>query len=140
MEWEDTFEPHVYEELQDTGRYKLQLFAQTVEGCWDSTTNYFKVYPVLRFFIPNAFSPNGNGLNETFGPKGKYFEDKTYHFRIFSRWGELMFETTNFYEQWDGRKLKDGSESPIGAYVWIIEIKDLQGNQEVFKGSVTLVK
>jgi hypothetical protein len=51
-----------------------------------------------------------------------------------------MFETTNFYEQWDGRKLKDGSESPIGAYVWIIEIKDLQGNQEVFKGSVTLVK
>jgi len=140
LEWEDTFEPHVYEELQDTGRYKLQLFAQTVEGCWDSTTNYFKVYPVLRFFIPNAFSPNGNGLNETFGPKGKYFEDKTYHFRIFSRWGELMFETTNFYEQWDGRKLKDGSESPIGAYVWIIEIKDLQGNQEVFKGSVTLVK
>ena len=100
----------------------------------------FKVYPVLRFFIPNAFSPNGNGLNETFGPKGKYFEDKTYHFQIFSRWGELMFETTNFYQQWDGRKLKDGTESPIGTYVWIIEIKDLQGNQEIYKGGVTLVR
>ncbi|NOR87519.1 MAG: T9SS type B sorting domain-containing protein, partial [Bacteroidales bacterium] len=128
------------ENIQDTGRYKLQLFAQTVDGCWDSTESYFKVYPVLRFFIPNAFSPNGNGQNETYGPVGKYFEDKTFSFLIFSRWGELMFETNNFYEQWDGNKQKDNSECPLGVYAWVIEVSDLQGNVEVFKGYVTLVK
>jgi len=51
-----------------------------------------------------------------------------------------MFETTNFYQQWDGRKLKDGSECALGVYAWVIEVSDLQGNREVFKGFVTLVK
>ena len=138
--WEDTYEPHLWEDIQDTGSYKLQLFAQSIEGCWDSTESYFKVYPVLRFFMPNAFSPNGNDINETYGPRGKYFEDKTFSFQVFNRWGELMFETNNFYEQWDGNKMKDSSECPFGVYAWVIEVSDLQGNQEVFKGYVTLVK
>jgi len=135
----DAYEPDIYEEIKDTGRYKLQLHAQSPEGCWDSTESYFKVYPVLRFFMPTAFSPNDNGLNETFGPAGKYFQDKSFKFRIFNRWGELMFETNNFYEQWDGRKQKDNSVCPIGVYTWVIEVADLQGNTRVHKGAVTLV-
>ncbi|OYT16187.1 MAG: hypothetical protein B7C24_09135, partial [Bacteroidetes bacterium 4572_77] len=88
--------------------------AETKNACWDSTEQVLKVYPVLRFFIPTAFSPNDNGSNDTFGPKGKYFDDKSYQFHIFNRWGELMFETQDFYEQWDGRKQKDDSKSPLG--------------------------
>ena len=138
--WEDSYEPELWEAIRDTGAFRVKLLAETKDGCWDSTQQMLKVYPVLRFFIPTAFSPNGNGLNETFGPKGKYFDDKSYHFHIFNRWGELMFETTDFYDQWDGSKQKDGSKSPLGVYVWVIEVTDLQGNVEVYKGSVTLVK
>jgi len=137
--YEDRFEPSVWEDIQDTGRFKMQLYAQTVEGCWDSTESYFKVYPVFRFFIPNAFSPNDNGVNETFGPTGKYFEDKSYSFQIFSRWGEMIFETQDFYEQWDGKNESTGDLEPIGVYAWKIEVKDLEGNVEEFSGFVTLI-
>jgi gliding motility-associated-like protein len=135
----DNFEPNIWEDIQDTGDYKLQLYAQTVEGCWDSTESYFKVYPVFRFFIPNAFSPNGNGVNEYFGPKGKYFEDKSYSFQIYTRWGEQVFETTDFGTQWDGRHQKNGELQPIGVYAWVIEVTDLNGNIEKFSGFVTLI-
>jgi gliding motility-associated-like protein len=135
----DSFEPHIWEDIQDTGNYKLQLFAQTVEGCWDSTETFFKVYPVFRFFIPNAFSPNGNGVNEYFGPKGKYFDDKSFSMRIFSRWGEQVFETNDFHVQWDGRHQDKGELQPIGVYAWVIEVTDLNGNIEKFSGYVTLI-
>jgi len=137
--WEDSYEPEIWEEIKDTGAYSIQLFAETKDGCWDSTEQILKVYPVFKFFIPNAFSPNDNGINETFGPRGAYFNDKTYKFHIFNRWGELMFETTDFFTQWDGDKQKDGSKSPMGVYAWVIEITDLQGNVEVYRGQVTLV-
>jgi PKD repeat protein len=97
--YESTYEPILEEDIQDTGRYQLQLYAQTAEGCWDSTAADFYVYPVLRFFIANAFSPNGNGINEYFGPEGRYFDDKSYRFKIFSRWGELVFETEDIYKK-----------------------------------------
>jgi gliding motility-associated-like protein len=85
------------------------------------------------------FSPNGNGVNETFGPKGRYFDDKTFKMQIFSRWGELVFETEDFFEQWDGRNKNGGKMQPIGVYAWVIEVVDLQGNIKTFKGAVTLV-
>ncbi len=135
----DDFEPNIWEDIQDTGRYELQLYAQSIEGCRDSTASYFKVYPVFRFFIPNAFSPNGNGVNEYFGPKGKYFEEKSYSIRIFNRWGEQVFETKDFDTQWDGRNDKNGEIEQIGVYAWVIEVTDLQGNIEKFSGYVTLV-
>jgi gliding motility-associated-like protein len=94
---------------------------------------------VFRFFIPNAFSPNGNGVNEYFGPKGKYFEDKSYSFQIYTRWGEQVFETTDFGTQWDGRHQKNGELQPIGVYAWVIEVTDLNGNIEKFSGFVTLI-
>ena len=137
--WEDVYEPHLWDQIADTGTFSLELFAQSVNGCWDSTESQFKVYPVLRFFIPNAFSPNGNGVNETFGPKGKYFDDKQYKMQVFSRWGELVFDTENFYETWDGKDQSSGKLQPIGVYAWVIEVTDLQGNITVHKGFVTLV-
>ena len=50
-----------------------------------------------------------------------------------------MFETNNFYEQWDGRDQNTGEVQPIGVYAWSIEVKDLEGNNEKFTGTVTLI-
>jgi hypothetical protein len=129
LRYEDSYEPNIWQDIQDTGTYNLQLLAQTVDGCWDSTESQFKVYPIFRFFIPNAFSPNGNGVNETFGPKGRYFDDKTFKMQIFSRWGELVFETEDFFramgwqeqKRWEnatnwGVCMGDRSGGPAGEY------------------------
>ncbi|NPD46201.1 gliding motility-associated C-terminal domain-containing protein, partial [Lentimicrobium sp. S6] len=137
--WEDVYEPHVYEEIQDTGRFNLKLYAQSSEGCLDSTDSYFVVYPVLRFFVPNAFSPNGNGINEYFGPQGRYFEDKSYNFRIFNRWGKQVYETNDYYQPWDGVDESTGEIAPIGVYAYVIELTDLNGKLETYRGVVTLI-
>ncbi len=137
--YSDSFEPNVWQDIQDTGFFQIQLLAQSVDGCFDSKSSSFKVYPVPRFFVPNAFSPNGNGLNETFGPVGKYFEEKSYTMKIFTRWGKIVFETKDFYKQWNGKDESTGEMQPIGVYAYLIEITDLDGNVEVIKGFVTLM-
>ena len=138
--WEDVYEPPIWKEITDTGRYLVQLQARNINGCWASEENYLLVYPILHFFIPTAFSPDDNEINDTFGPTGKYFDNKTYSFYIFTRWGNQIFETNNFYEQWNGRVYNSGDMVANGVYTWIIKLTNMQGKEEVFAGTVTLLR
>src|SRR6185295_2220503 len=65
-----------------------------------STSNYAEVIPPLSVFIPNAFTPNGDGINDTFGVKGEGI--KNFVMRVYDRWGEVIFESENAKQQWDG--------------------------------------
>ena len=65
-----------------------------------SMSNYAEVIPPLSVFIPDAFTPNGDGINDTFGVKGEGIQNFT--LRIFNRWGEVVFESYNPKQQWDG--------------------------------------
>lgn len=97
-----------------------------------------RVYPELRFFIPNAFSPNHNGRNDIFKPMGKYFKPDRYLFQIYNRWGELIFETTDPEQGWDGTF--KGVESPVGVYIWVVTVYDMFNDKEYYKGSVLLLR
>ena len=107
--------------------------------CTNQDTVYIKVF---EYFIPNAFTPNGDGLNDEFKAIGLYRNIK-YNLRIFNRWGELMFETNDLDEGWDGRK--GTAWCPPETYVWIIHVdflgQDIVTNGSiVLKGTVTIVK
>ena len=65
-----------------------------------STSNHARVEPLMNVYIPNAFTPNGDGINDTFGVKGE--GSFVYTIAIFNRWGEKVFESTNPNQQWDG--------------------------------------
>ena len=71
------------------------------------------------FYLPNAFTPNGDGLNDLYGPVGAGVLD--YHFMIFSSWGELIFETTDPNQFWDGRY--KGKIVKLGVYAWSLDYK-----------------
>jgi gliding motility-associated-like protein len=79
-----------------------------------STSNYAEVIPPLSIYIPSAFTPNGDGLNDTFGVKGEGIQQ--YHIYIYNRWGEVIFESTNPKQTWDGRV--NGNPSEQGSYVY----------------------
>jgi gliding motility-associated-like protein len=79
-----------------------------------STSNYAEVIPPLSIYIPSAFTPNGDGLNDTFGVKGEGIKD--YRILVYNRWGEVIFESTNVRKQWDGKF--DGSPVEQGTYVY----------------------
>ncbi|MEO6490676.1 MAG: gliding motility-associated C-terminal domain-containing protein [Ferruginibacter sp.] len=117
-----------------------QLFAviiTDVAGCIGYDTIFVKVYEGPNYYVPNAFSPNGDGLNDVFRaiPVGIA---KTDWFRVFNRYGQLMFETSQWLKGWDGRY--KGKLQPIGAYVWIVKGKDKKGHVVEDKGTVMLVK
>jgi gliding motility-associated-like protein len=99
-----------------------------------STSNYAKVEPLMNVYIPNAFTPNGDGINDTFGIKGEgSFE---YNLAVFNRWGEKIFESQNPGQQWDGT-YKNQPVQP-GEYVY-----QLMAHGKKYKGQtgvVTLVR
>ena len=90
----------------------------------------------VDIFIPNAFSPNGDLVNDKFIVEQKDIEE--YHLMIFNRWGEKVFETYTSGDNWDGKH--KGSESPAGVYIYIIDTKSNFGIEKVFKGDVTLLR
>ena len=98
-----------------------------------STSNYAEVIPQLSIYIPSAFTPNGDGLNDMFGIKGEGIQD--YHMLIYNRWGTVIFESTNAKIQWDGRYHGDPVET--GTYVVQVFAKGLESKGKV--GAVTVV-
>ena len=129
---------HVF---QDTGSFNVLLTVMDQNGCVDTMSTLVYVDAVYSFYMPNAFSPNGNGLNDVFGPVGSYFEDTNYEFYVFSRWGELLFESFDPSVKWEGDYHKTSRKQvPLGVYSWFIRVKDALGSEHVYKGFVTVVR
>jgi gliding motility-associated-like protein len=87
-------------------------------------------------FIPNAFSPNGDGDNEFFFPVGSNAE--FLEMRIYNRWGELLYTTTDIDAGWDGTF--KGKEVPIGVYTWVVHYLDLEDKEQIASGNVSLLR
>jgi gliding motility-associated-like protein len=119
------------------------LFAYTEEGCMSKdVVNVFVTCTKENLYIPNTFSPNGDGMNEVFYPRGRGIE-KIKSMKIFSRWGQLLYEKTNFLANdvnagWNGKKA--GQLVTPDVYVYMIELVCENGNIITWKGDVTLVR
>ncbi|HRD40555.1 MAG TPA: gliding motility-associated C-terminal domain-containing protein, partial [Bacteroidia bacterium] len=83
----------------EAGTYPVTLVVKSDKGCIDTITKIIVVGEDFGIYIPNAFTPNGDGLNDFFQPKG--FGIKDYELEIFDRWGERIFNTKVFEEGWD---------------------------------------
>ncbi len=95
----------------------------------------------LDLYVPSAFSPNNDLLNDRFRAIGPTQGIDDYHFYVYSQWGQLLWETNNFYDSWDG-KIK-GSDCPTGVYTWVMKfsVSGLLNNDKVAKrGFVTLLR
>ena len=105
-----------------------------------SVSNIVEIIPAAVLYMPNAFTPNGDGLNDAFGGIGEGITE--YNMQIFNRWGELIFESNDLNNQWDGKNHNE--MSPMGVYVYKINAKGPSANGR-FKnlisktGDVTLV-
>jgi gliding motility-associated-like protein len=98
---------------------------------------FIKVIDITKLEIPNAFTPNGDGINDVFRIRvtGYFLMDEL---KIFNRWGQLVFETKQVNKDWDGT-LK-GKPLPVGTYYWVVEGLDVHGEKLRRAGSVTLLR
>ena len=119
------------------------LFAYTQEGCMSKdVVNVFATCTGDNLFIPNTFSPNGDGINEVFYPRGRGIE-KIKSMKIFSRWGQLVYLKENFLANdqnaaWNGKR--QGQFVTPDVYVYMIELVCENGNIITLKGDVTLIR
>ncbi len=134
------FQPDVNYTFQDTGLQVVQLVVLHPSGCPDTLTQLIDVIPLASIFLPNAFSPNGDGINDLFKPKGNFFGIKDYELRIYNRWGEQIFETQDPDEGWNGRVLNVRNESPPGVYVYKLFYNNTRGAPIVEEGFATIVR
>ena len=77
-----------------------------------SVSNEIKLYLPMSIYLPTAFTPNGDGLNDDFGAVGEGIE--AYQLIIYNRWGQIIFESKNINEKWDGNY--NGKQAPPGVY------------------------
>ena len=90
--------------------------------------------------LPNAFTPNGDNLNDQFGVILKYCEVQILEFNVYSRWGELMFQAIESTDRWDGTTL-NGTEAPSDTYVYVTRYTVADETEEKFeKGDVVLLR
>ena len=108
-----------------------------IAGCIGYDTVFVQAYEGPNYYVPNAFSPNGDGLNDIFRaiPVGI---SQTEYFRVFNRFGQLIFETNQWLKGWDGKY--KGKPQPLGVYVWIVKGIDKNGRTVEMKGTVILVQ
>ena len=122
----------------DTGTYLTTLITSTQYGCIDTSYQKVIIEPDFNFYIPNAFSPNGDSINDSFNGKGTFITD--YKMRIFDRWGNLIFITRSINVPWDGTA-NDGNEiAQIDVYIYVIELTSFKQKRYNYKGMVTLVR
>ncbi len=114
-----------------------QVIASTAAGCRGEGYVNLKVYKGPELYVPTAFTPNGDGLNDIFYPFPVGIKSINY-FKVFNRWGQLLFSSTTLYQGWDGKL--QGVEQPTGAYVFMAQGVDKNGKLLTRQGTVAMIR
>lgn len=130
------FEPvHIY---PDTGIYTIELISITDKNCKDTTYNNIKINPTINIYMPNTFTPNGDGVNDIAILKEYGVMDDNFNFYVFDRWGTLIFYSNDKNRGWDGTY--KGELSQQDTYLYTIECIDVFGKSHIEKGHINLLK
>ncbi|MDD5570651.1 MAG: gliding motility-associated C-terminal domain-containing protein, partial [Bacteroidales bacterium] len=128
---------HTY---KNTGTYTVCLKVTDSENCVDSICKPIIVKDIFTVYIPNAFSPNSDMLNEGFIPQGYNIDPNGFQMTIFDRWGGIIYKTTDINIPWNGRYMNNGDVVQIGVYVYRVIVKEKEGPEHELIGRVSVVR
>jgi gliding motility-associated-like protein len=123
-------------EYTEAGNYTVMQIVINEFGCPDTAIRQVIVTPEFTFFIPNTFTINDDGLNETF--RGYGIGIGRLEFRIYDRWGKVIFYTEDPLEAWNGRHMNTGPKVPPDIYVYAFDVWDVFGLLHRYRGKVLL--
>lgn len=108
-----------------------------LNGCTATDDVLVKVFDGGIYYIPNTFTPNGDGINDVFRavPAGIA---STEYFEVFNRWGKAIFSTKDLTIGWDGTY--KGKKQPTDNYIWVIKGKNTAGKEIEMRGSIKLIR
>ncbi len=125
-------------QIDSMGHYMVEVISY--EGCKSTDAVQVLWGGVTPFYLPNAFTPNGDGLNDIFGAIPKYDYVSKYHLSIYNRWGQKMFECNDIDCGWDGTY--QGNPATKGIYIYHIVYEEISqpGQSKTLEGTVMLVR
>ena len=122
------------------GVYQVRLRSTNIHGCSDEVSREVKVNPPLRYFVPNAFTPDGKMPEENNEFKVTLKEEVAeFNLQVFNRWGQKIFESAKVSEGWNGKN-PDGSLCQAGGYAWSMRLRTAAGREVVQQGVVLLLR
>lgn len=116
--------------------YYIKAIPAGIELLPFSQSNIKTVKYEIQIFTPTAFTPDKDGINDIFVPKGKFFTE--FEMTVFNRWGEIVFHSSDINNGWDG--FYKGETAKQDSYAYLIKAKDNRGREKVYKGTVTLLR
>lgn len=123
----------------DGGIYPVCLWTENTHGCVDTVCHDVIINGDFIVYVPNAFTPDGDGRNEGFLPVVQGIDPAFFDFMIFNRWGELIFRTGQVGQAWDGTHKNMKAKEDV--YVWKLKVKsNVDGKKKEFVGHVTLLR
>jgi gliding motility-associated-like protein len=114
----------------------ISAWHSTYDTLATSTSNHAQVWPESHLFMPNAFSPDLNNINEKFGPNGQYIVK--YHISIYNRWGEKLFDSNTCMDAWDGTYKNERCQQDV--YMYRIEAVGADNKTYNLHGTFTLLR
>lgn len=131
--------PDISYVFPDTGMYQVTLVVTHALGCTDSLTRWLDVIPEVYYYLPNAFTPNSDELNDAYLGAGYIRGITNFQMEIWSRWGEQIFNTNDPTEGWNGQRKNDGRLAPPGVYRCLVSFIGPRGEPFAFERWVTLM-
>lgn len=127
---------HMYP--SDTAIYTVTLVVHNSGFCYDTISHIVKVDPEFGFYIPNAFSPDEDKINDVFFCKGESILE--FSMSIYDRWGNFIFYSDDINEGWDGKANSGSETAQRDVYVYSIKVIDFKKKVHNYRGTITLVK
>ena len=115
----------------------MSLYVENEFGCSDQETNQIQVNESFTFFVPNAFTPNGDGMNDYFQAEATGILD--FHMKIYDRWGELIYSSEDIHQGWDGNVFS-GEVMGSGTYMYHISLLDYNEKLWIYNGEFDLMR
>jgi gliding motility-associated-like protein len=129
---------HLFPNTANGKSYTVSLVAQNNFGCLDSVSKQITKLQSCYVAVPNAFTPNGDGKNDYLYPLNA-FSATNLEFRVYNRFGQLVFETRDWTQKWDGTM--SGTPQPVGTYVWTLRYTDISSGKNFFsRGTTVLIR
>lgn len=126
---------------ETAGQYLISLQVTNEYGCKDSTSMFLTVQDEIDIYIPNAFTPDDDGINDVWQVRGSGFVEQAYHAAIFNKWGEKLFETNDPEAVWTGNYNDGETFVPDGIYFYRVIIRDKHNEVgHKFEGHITLIR
>ena len=121
------------------GVYPVMLISTNVQGCSDTSVKFMRVIDDFAVFIPNTFTPNGDGLNDLFQVKGSGMKTESFSMELSDRWGNQVYFTKDITAGWDGKV--NGKEAENGVYIYKLKIVGMNGEgRKEFIGYFTILR